>query len=70
MVRFAVADTGSGIAPENADRVFTPFFTTKGERGNGLGLYIARSTIEQHGGSITMQTGRSGTVFTIYLRSY
>jgi len=67
MVRFDVADTGSGISPENAGRVFTPFFTTKGERGNGLGLYIVRSTIEHHGGSITLQTGSSGTAFTICL---
>ena len=67
MVRFDVADTGSGIAPENAGRVFVPFFTTKGERGNGLGLFIVRSTIEQHGGSITLQTGSKGTAFTICL---
>ena len=67
MVRISVADTGSGIAPENAGRVFTPYFTTKGERGNGLGLFIVRSTIEHHGGSITLQTGSCGTVFTICL---
>jgi signal transduction histidine kinase len=70
MVRFGVADTGSGIAPENAGRVFAPFFTTKGERGNGLGLFIARGTIEHHGGSISLQTGASGTVFTICLPTY
>jgi len=67
MVRISVADTGSGIASENVGRIFTPFFTTKGERGNGLGLFIVRSTIEHHGGSITLQTGDSGTAFTIAL---
>jgi signal transduction histidine kinase len=66
-IRISVADTGSGIAPEDAGRVFTPFFSTKGERGNGLGLYIARSTVEEHGGTIAMQTGEGGTVFTICL---
>jgi signal transduction histidine kinase len=67
LVRFAVADTGAGISSENAGRVFAPFFSTKGERGNGLGLYIARGTIEHHGGSISLQTSDSGTVFTICL---
>jgi signal transduction histidine kinase len=67
MVRVSVGDTGQGISPENAGRVFTPFFTTKGERGNGLGLYIVRNTIEEHEGSITLQTGKEGTVFTICL---
>jgi signal transduction histidine kinase len=66
-IRISVADTGSGIAPEDAGRVFTPFFSTKGERGNGLGLYIARTTVEEHGGTIAMQTGEGGTVFTICL---
>jgi signal transduction histidine kinase len=66
-IRISVADTGSGIDPEDAGRVFTPFFSTKGERGNGLGLYIARSTVEEHGGTIAMQTGEGGTVFTICL---
>jgi len=66
-VRFTVSDTGSGIDPEDAGRVFAPFFTTKGERGNGLGLFIVRSTVEHHGGSITLQTGSGGTAFTICL---
>jgi two-component system NtrC family sensor kinase len=67
MVRFGVSDTGCGIAPQDVGRVFTPFFTTKGERGNGLGLFIVRSTIEHHGGSVTVQTGSSGTAFTLCL---
>jgi len=67
VVRISVSDTGSGIEPEVARQMFVPFFTTKGEGGNGLGLYIVRRTVEDHGGAITFQTGRTGTVFSICL---
>jgi two-component system sensor histidine kinase DctS len=48
-VRLAVRDAGPGIAPEVAERLFTPFFTTRAE-GMGLGLSLCRTVIEQHGG--------------------
>lgn len=61
------ADTGGGISPDNAPRILQPFFTTR-HRGTGLGLPIALSIVEAHGGTITFTTdpGR-GTVFTVHL---
>jgi two-component system sensor histidine kinase DctS len=50
-VTFAVVDRGTGIAPDVAPRLFTPFFTTRAE-GMGLGLSLCRTVIEQHGGAL------------------
>jgi signal transduction histidine kinase len=62
-----VADTGMGIPPENLSKLFEPLFTTK-SRGVGLGLAIVKSTIEAHGGTITVESdvGR-GSKFCIAL---
>ena len=61
----SVADTGSGIPPERLSKIFDDFVTTK-SRGLGLGLAISKQTVEQHGGTITVQSevGR-GTSFTL-----
>jgi signal transduction histidine kinase/ActR/RegA family two-component response regulator len=48
----SVADEGTGIAPENLERIFESFFTTKGSRGTGLGLAMARGAMARIGGSI------------------
>ncbi|MBL8352306.1 MAG: PAS domain S-box protein [Burkholderiaceae bacterium] len=53
-VVFSVGDAGQGIAPEVAQRLFTPFFTTKAE-GMGLGLSLCRTVIEQHGGAMDFE---------------
>ncbi|MFQ5513178.1 MAG: sensor histidine kinase [Myxococcota bacterium] len=64
-----IADTGTGIAPEIADRIFEPFFTTKENgMGTGLGLYISRRIIEDHGGTISFHPNHpEGTIFRIHL---
>jgi PAS domain S-box-containing protein len=64
-----ISDTGSGIAPENLQKIFNPFFSTKTEKGGtGLGLSIAHRIIANHRGSLAVvsELGR-GTAFTISL---
>jgi len=63
----SLADTGVGIPPDNIDRVFAPFFTTK-DNGTGLGLSLAQQIIEKHGGDISCTSSPGqGTRFTIDL---
>ena len=67
VLRFAVADSGSGISEEVARQLFTPFFTTKAE-GMGLGLSLCRTGIEQHGGTLEHAPALPrGTVFSFGL---
>lgn len=68
-VAVSVADTGSGIAPENLDAIFEPFFTTKEVgKGTGLGLSQAFGFAKQSGGEIGVSSlPGAGAVFTIYL---
>lgn len=71
-VRISFADTGSGIAPENRRKLFEAFFTTKDEKGTGLGLWVSQGIVARHGGSIRFRSccapgGQHGTVFTIFL---
>jgi signal transduction histidine kinase len=64
-----IADTGCGIPPENLERIFDPYFTTKGpERGTGLGLSICLSLMRQHSGDIAVESKLGvGTRFTVSL---
>ena len=66
-VEIAVRDTGPGIAPDVGKRLFEQFFTTK-PQGTGLGLYISRQIIEEHGGTLRWESGPgAGTTFTASL---
>ena len=68
-----ISDNGPGITPETQEHLFQPFFTTKGERGTGLGLWVSQGIIRKHGGIIeltnTPDAGAQGTVARIFLAS-
>jgi PAS domain S-box-containing protein len=49
-----VVDSGPGVAENASSSLFTPFFSTKGEQGTGLGLWVSRGIIRKHGGSISL----------------
>jgi two-component system NtrC family sensor kinase len=64
-VELTVTDTGPGMDPDQAARIFEPFYTTKSDvRGAGLGLFLTVTTLKSHGGTITVQSapGRGTTM--------
>ncbi len=64
----SVLDNGCGIPREELDRIWEPFYTTKGSSGNGMGLDIARRLVEAHSGAITcLSAVDKGTTFTLRL---
>jgi signal transduction histidine kinase len=66
-VYLEVSDTGTGLEPEECERLFTPYYTSK-QHGTGLGLAIVQSIVADHGGRISVQsTPGRGTTFTIEL---
>jgi len=68
-VELAVADNGCGIPPEHVPMIFDPFFTTKEVgKGTGLGLPICQSIVEQHGGSIVVNSAGIGQGTTVSVR--
>ena len=68
-IELEIEDTGPGIPEAVHDKIFTPFFTTKEVGvGTGLGLYISRRIVEEHGGSISFRCDPpGGTIFTLRL---
>jgi C4-dicarboxylate-specific signal transduction histidine kinase len=68
-IAVGVSDTGPGIPPEVAARVFEPFYTTK-NHGMGMGLSICRTIVEAHGGKLTLQPDSPhGTTFIVTLQT-
>lgn len=68
-IEVKITDTGCGIPPENLEKIFEALFTTKEEgKGAGLGLYVTKQKIEQHNGTIKVDSQlHQGTTFTISL---
>ena len=70
-VLITILDTGKGIEPQHRKNLFQPFFTTKEDVGTGLGLWITRSIVEKHGGTIRLKSrtrpDEHGTAFSIFL---
>ena len=71
-VQLTVADTGQGIAPDILDRIFDPYFTTKGKgKGTGMGLSVVHGIVKNCGGDIQVESepGR-GAVFRVFLPAH
>lgn len=70
-VRVTLIDNGSGIPVGVRKNLFAPFYTTKGEKGTGLGLWVSRGIIDKHEGTIHVSSrvreGKSGTAFSVFL---
>ena len=68
-VRVTVADDGKCVSEDALPHLFEPFFTTKGAVGTGLGLWVSKQIIDNHGGSIRVRSNttgaRRGTVFSV-----
>jgi two-component system NtrC family sensor kinase len=68
VVQVVVADSGTGVAPADAERIFDPFFTTKERgKGTGLGLAIVARTIDNLGGTVWVQRAREGGAAFVFL---
>jgi len=71
--RLTIADSGCGIPKEHQSRILDPFFTTKTEKGNGLGLWISQGIISKHEGVLSLRSSdtksKSGTIISLFLPS-
>jgi len=70
-VLVSITDHGEGIAADTLPKLFHPFFTTKGEQGTGLGLWVSQGIVQKHGGSISIESSTDaeahGTTVTVFL---
>lgn len=62
-----VKDNGMGISKDIEDKVFDMGFTTKGSKGQGVGLAVSKKKLKAHGGDIRFITSKKGTVFTVVI---
>jgi len=66
-----IADAGHGMSQEVLDKIFQPFFTTKGMSGTGLGLWVSQEIVNRHRGRLrvrsSQRTEHTGTVFVLFL---
>ncbi len=69
--RITIADGGSGISEAHRARIFEPFFSTKEQKGSGIGLWLTAAIVDEHGGTLQVRSrtrpGSSGTVMSILL---
>ncbi|HEY6248857.1 MAG TPA: PAS domain S-box protein [Candidatus Angelobacter sp.] len=65
--RITVADSGTGINPADRHKIFEPFYTTKKDTGTGLGLWLSKDIVKKHGGSISVRSKSTGTVFSVFI---
>lgn len=70
-VTISVVDHGAGIPSETISHLFQPFFTTKGEKGTGLGLWVSQGIVQRHGGTIKLESrigaADHGTTVSVFL---
>ena len=70
-IQTVIRDEGTGIKQEFLDKIFEPFFSTKGNLGTGIGLWIAKQLVDKRGGQIAVATntevGHSGTTVTVFI---
>lgn len=67
-VRISVSDNGAGVPANQVEQIFTPFVSTKGSKGTGLGLPVVKKVVTEHGGTVTcVPLEKGGTVFHIDL---
>lgn len=68
--RVTIADNGVGMTAETRRRIGEAFFTTKGESGTGLGLWVTRAILQRYGGTMLLRSGTGkhhGTAFSVFL---
>jgi two-component system CheB/CheR fusion protein len=70
-LRITISDNGSGIPAEKRGQIFEPFYTTKGNQGTGIGLWVSLGIVRKYGGTMrfrsTVKPGHSGTTFCVFL---